>query len=182
MKKNIHYLFFGALIMVLVNYAAGNTPVHLLDKHIFTNQKDTAFVTFAADAGMLEVQLGKLAATKGSSPEVKKFGESMVADHTKANDELKTLAEKKGLKVPVTLSAKSQKKYEELSTKAGADFDKAYADQMVKDHQAVIAKFKQESQAGNDAELKAWAEEKLATLEHHLMMAKDMQKALKEKS
>jgi putative membrane protein len=178
MKRIIHYLLCSTMIIASISSSAGDTAKHL-KKIVFQNQKDTAFVTFAADAGMLEVQLGKLAATKGSSPEVKRFGESMVADHTKANDELKALAGKKGIMIPVTLSARSQDKYEALSAKTGADFDRAYADQMVKDHQEVIAKFKQESQAGNDAELKAWAQGKVAILEHHLMMAQDMQKALK---
>jgi putative membrane protein len=177
MKRIIHHLLCSTMIIASISASAGDTAKHLR-KTVFQNQKDTAFVTSAADAGMLEVQLGKLAAAKGSSPEVKRFGESMVADHSKANDELKALAGKKGIMIPVTLSAKSQKKYEALSTKTGADFDRAYADQMVKDHQEVIAKFKQESQAGNDAELKAWAQGKVAVLEHHLMMAQNMQKAL----
>jgi putative membrane protein len=135
---------------------------------------DDAFVAAAADAGMLEVQLGKLAAEKGTSQAVKDFGQSMVSDHSKANDELKALAEKKGIKVPATLSAKSQTTYEDISKKTGAAFDKAYAEQMVKDHNEVIEKFKKEAQAGSDPEIKSWANGKVSTLEHHLMMAKDM--------
>ncbi len=100
----------------------------------------------------------------------------MVTDHGKANDELKALAAKKGVKVATALSAKNQQKYEALSRIRGAEFDKAYAEQMVKGHQEVIARFKQEAQSGTDPEMKAWAQSKIATLEHHLMMAQDLQK------
>lgn len=182
MKKVIYFILLATVVIPSIGPSAAGISKHLPAKYIFAVQKDTAFVTAAADAGMLEVQLGKLAATQGSSAEVKKFGESMISDHTKANEELKTLAGKKGIKIPGSLSAKSQKKYDDLSKKTGTDFDKAYADLMVKDHQEVISKFKQESQAGNDAELKAWAQGKVSTLEHHLMMAKNMQKALSGKN
>jgi putative membrane protein len=174
MKTFTRFLFSKMLLTILsVTLAFASTS----DRNYFTNDKDTTFVADAADAGMLEVQLGKLAASKGSSAEVKKFGENMVTDHTKANDELKQLAQKKGIKVPETLTPKSQKKYEDLSKKTGADFDKAYAELMVKDHQEVIAKFRKQSQTGKDPDLKAWAQNKIPTLEHHHMMAQDMQKA-----
>ena len=167
------------LAMVFVSLLAGFTFTRNSSDRTLRSvpdAQDTAFVNAAADAGMLEVQLGKLAATKGSSAAVKEFGQSMVTDHTKANDELKALAGKKNIKVPAALSAKSQKKYEDVSKKSGADFDRAYADQMVKDHNEVIAKFKKESESGTDSDLKAWAKGKIPTLEHHLMMAQDMNK------
>lgn len=174
MKTRTHW-FLSSFIVAFI--ACGltfrNTPS---TARVTFAQHDTAFVNAAADAGMLEVQLGKLAAAKGTSAEVKKFGQSMVNDHTKANDELKNLAGKKGLQVPKTLSSKAQKTYEDVSKKTGADFDKGYAALMVKDHQEVIGKFKKESESGEDAEIKAWAKGKLSTLEHHLMMAQEMDK------
>lgn len=135
--------------------------------------KDLQFAKEAAQAGLLEVKLGELATEKSSTDEVKMLGQHMISDHTKANDELKSLAATKSISLPTTLSAEGQMNYDKLSKKNGADFDKAYTALMVKDHQKVIAKFKAESSSGMDAELKSWAGKTLPTLEHHLMMSKD---------
>jgi putative membrane protein len=144
-------------------------------------EKDTDFVVAAADGGMLEVQLGQLAEANASTAEVKKFGQSMVDDHSKANDELKALAASKNISIPAVLSDKHQKKYDELAKKTGIDFDKDYIDFMVKDHKEDIDDFKKEADKGNDAEIKSWAAGKVATLEHHLMMAENAQKTVKDK-
>jgi len=143
-------------------------------------QKDTDFAVEAADAGMLEVQLGQLAVANASSAEVKKLGQTMIDEHSKANDELKALAQQKNITLPAALSDKSQKHYEDLAKKTGADFDKDYTDLMVKDHKDVIDKFKKEADKGNDPEVKSWASGKIATLEHHLMMSENAQKAVKD--
>lgn len=134
-------------------------------------KKDAAFAVAAADGGMLEVQLGKLAQDNASSASVKAFGKEMVTDHSKANDELVALAQKKGIAVPSTLSDKSQKTYNDLAAKKGADFDKAYAALMVSDHKEDIGDFQKEANDGNDADIKAWAQGKLPVLQHHLDMA-----------
>jgi putative membrane protein len=173
MKKIIRFFLVSNMLATLTFAFASATSI---TGGNLNKEPDSTFVADAADAGMLEVQLGKLAASNGSSAEIKKFGENMVKDHSKANDELKALAQKKGINIPTNLSPKSRKTYQDLSKKKGADFDKAYAELMVKDHQEVITKFKQQSQSGNDQELKAWAQSKIGTLEHHLMMAQEMQK------
>jgi len=135
-------------------------------------KRDAEFAVAAADGGLLEVELGKLAVANAGSPAVKKFGQSMIDDHSKANEELKALAAQKNITLPTTLSDKNQKRYDELSKKNGADFDKAYASLMVDDHQEDIDEFKEEAEKGNDADVKAWASGKVPVLEHHLMMAK----------
>ena len=135
-------------------------------------EDDAEFAVEAADGGMLEVQLGKLAQTKGSSNEVKTFGEMMVTDHTKANEELMTLATQKNITLPSVLSEESQKTYNDLAEKTGSDFDDAYIDFMVKDHKDDVDAFKKQAEDGNDMDLKSWASGKVSTLEHHLEMAK----------
>jgi putative membrane protein len=120
---------------------------------------------------MLEVQLGQLAVSKASSPSVKKFGQSMIDDHSKANEELKSLAAQKNITLPAALSDKNQKKYDELSGKTGPEFDKAYSKFMVDDHKEDIDEFKKEAEKGDDPDLKSWAAGKISVLEHHLMMA-----------
>ena len=130
----------------------------------------------------MEVKLGELALTNASSPEIKKFGQSMVDDHGKANLELKGLAEQKQITIPTTLSDKKQEKFDELAKKNGTEFDKAYAEFMVKDHKDDLDAFKKEAEKGNDPDLKAWAAGKVPVLEHHLMMAEAAEKAVKDKN
>lgn len=142
-------------------------------------EDDTEFAVAAADGGMLEVELGKLAQKNGMSTVVKDFGKMMETDHTKANDELKNLAQAKNITLPTMMSNDSQKTYDDLAAKTGKDFDKDYADHMVKDHKKDIDKFKEEAQDGKNADLKAWAAEKVPTLEMHLQKAEAMQDAVK---
>ncbi|MBC7424555.1 MAG: DUF4142 domain-containing protein, partial [Ferruginibacter sp.] len=105
---------------------------------------DTKFAVTAADGGMLEVQCGTLALTKGNLPEVKNLGQMMVNDHAKANDELKALAANKNISIPAVLGTDNQSKLDKLASKAGKDFDKAYTELMVSDHKEDIDAFKKE--------------------------------------
>jgi putative membrane protein len=144
-----------------------------------TGEADAEFAVKAADGGMLEVQLGQLAVSSASSPQVKEFAQMMVDDHSKANEELKTLASGKGISIPTTLSDKNMKKYNDLAEKSGHDFDKDYIDLMVKDHKEDIDEFKKEADKGKVPELAKWASEKLPTLEHHLQLAQSAQETVK---
>lgn len=131
------------------------------------------FVMKAAQGGMAEVSLGGLAAQQGTSDAVKSFGNRMVNDHGKANDELKSLAMAKGLSLPTELDAEGKKMQDELSKKSGKDFDKAYINDMVEDHEKDVAEFQKESTAAQDPDLKAWVTKTLPTLQDHLKMAKE---------
>lgn len=142
-------------------------------------EDDTEFAVAAADGGMLEVELGKLAQKNGMSPLVKDFGKMMADDHTKVNDELKNMAQAKNITLPAMMSNDNQKTYDDLAAKTGKDFDKAYADLMVKDHKNDIDEFKEEAKDGKNADLKAWAAEKVPTLEMHLQKAEAMKDAVK---
>jgi putative membrane protein len=143
------------------------------------SDKDAEFAKEAAIGGLLEVRLGQLAREKGSSPEVKNLGEMMVLDHSKANDELKSLAAKKNITLPADLDEKAQKNYNDLSKKQGEEFDKAYTKCMVKDHKKDIKLFKKQAGKGDDQELKTWASNTLPTLEHHKEMSKQACKKAK---
>jgi putative membrane protein len=137
------------------------------------SDSDKEFVMKAAQGGMAEVTLGSLAAQKGTDAEVKNFGTRMVNDHGKANDELKALATNKGLSLPTELDADAKKTQDELSKKSGKAFDKAYIDDMVKDHEKDVAEFEKQSTAAQDPDLKAWVTKTLPTLQDHLKMAKE---------
>src|SRR4051812_24650787 len=133
---------------------------------------DTKFVHEAAAGGMAEVELGKLAADKATSPDVKAFGQRMVDDHSKANDELKALASQKGMTLPSAPEPAHKAMQDRLSKLTGAAFDKAYMQEMVKDHDKDVAAFKHASTAAADPDLKAWAAKTLPTLQEHQTQAK----------
>jgi putative membrane protein len=135
---------------------------------------DKKFVREAAQGGMAEVELGKLATEKASSPEVKKFGQRMVDDHSKANDQLKEVASSQGITLPSKMSAKDEMTKERLSKLSGEQFDKAYMSDMVKDHTQDIADFERESSSGMDSEVKNFAAQTLPTLKDHLRQAKEI--------
>jgi putative membrane protein len=143
-------------------------------------ENDTEFAVKAADAGMAEVQLGQLAQTNASSAEVKKFAQSMIDDHSKANEELKSAAQQKNITLPAAISDKMKKKYDDLAEKRGNDFDKDYMDLMVSDHKDVIDAFEKEADKGKDPDLKTWASDKLPALRHHLEMAQQAQEVIKK--
>lgn len=141
---------------------------------------DASFATTAAEGGILEVQLGELAQTNATSPKVKEFGKTMMDDHSKGNEELKTLAQSKKIVLPATLGEANMKVYNDLREKKGNEFDRAYMELMVKDHEDDIKEFRHESEKGEDADIKAWAAGKLPMLEHHLQMAQETQKWVKK--
>src|SRR5436305_6708764 len=106
---------------------------------------DAKFVRMAAQGGLAEVQLGQMAAQKGTNADVKSFGQHMVDDHTKANDDLKAIAAKEGMTVPESLNPKDQALQSKLQNLSGAEFDRAYMKAMVKDHQEDVKEFQKEA-------------------------------------
>ena len=142
---------------------------------------DRKFVEKAASGGMAEVKLGQLAIEKGTSPTVKEFGKRMVDDHGKANDELKEIASKKNFALPTDLDSEAKATYDKLAKLSGTDFDKAYIDAMVKDHDKDVKEFKKEASTGGvDPDLKAWAEKTLTVIEQHDHIAHQDKDAIKK--
>jgi len=135
---------------------------------------DEQFAKEAAVGGMCEVKLGQLAEEKGSSEAVKNFGKRMVEDHSKAGDELKSAASQSNINLPTDLKVKDQKIYDHLSALSGSAFDKAYAEDMVRDHMHDVHAFRQEANNGTNEPIKNFASQTLPTLQEHLKMAKEM--------
>jgi putative membrane protein len=140
---------------------------------------DKKFVKDSALGGMTEVELGKLAAQKASNDAVKQFGQRMVDDHSKANDQLKQIAGKSNLEVPAALDSKHQSRVDKLAKLSGPEFDKAYVKDQLKDHERDVDDFKSEAQNGSDANVKQFAMETLPTLQQHLSAVKDLKKTIK---
>ncbi|MFC5271110.1 DUF4142 domain-containing protein [Adhaeribacter terreus] len=142
---------------------------------------DADFVAMAASGGMLEVELGKVAAEKGTHADVKKFGKLMSTDHSKANTELKDLASKKGWVRPASMLPDHQKTYDRISQLSGADFDRDYMAEMVLDHETDVAMFEQATQKATDTDLKAWTSKTVPTLRAHLDMARNINSSVSKK-
>jgi putative membrane protein len=140
---------------------------------------DKDFAMKAAQGNMAEVNGGNTAAQKGTSADVKTFGNRMVSDHGKALDELKQLAQTKGIALPSDVNAEQKAEADKLSKLSGSAFDKEYTDAMVKDHEKDAAEFEKASKTAQDPDLKAWAAKTLPVIQDHLKMAKAMKGKVK---
>jgi len=134
---------------------------------------DRMFIQTAAKDGMKEVHMGQMAVQQGQSDEVKKLGSKIVADHTKANNQLMAIAEKKGMKLDL------RHKMDKMSKKDMENFDQAWLGMMVNDHNKDIAAFDKQAKMGTDPELKAFAKKTLPVLQSHLKMVKAAQGKMK---
>lgn len=135
---------------------------------------DREFIKKAAEGGAVEVELGNLATQRASRPVVKEFGAKMVKDHGAANAELATLARAKGVDMPTTLDPAHQAVRDRFMALQGADFDRAYMQDMVKDHTQDVAEFEKASQTAADQDVRSWAAAKLPMLREHLALARDV--------
>jgi putative membrane protein len=135
---------------------------------IAADNPDVKFFKKAAEGGIAEVELGKLAQEKSSNASVKEFGAMMVTDHSAANDKLKAIADKKSIKLPTSPSAGQMATKTKLEVLSGGTFDKSYIKGMVEDHEEDIKEFQTEAASGQDPEAKAYATATLPTLQKHL--------------
>lgn len=143
-----------------------------------TTASPEAFMTEAAQGGMAEVELGKLALKNAENAEVKKFAQMMIDDHGKANTELKVLAAKKNVTLPADMGS-HKSDYDSLSKVKGADFDADYVDGMVEDHEDDVEAFEKQANSSSDPDVKAFAAKTLPTLKKHLEAIKAIQAKMK---
>ena len=164
MRKNFLLCLLGsALLVVAPAFAATKTKHHGND-----------FAYKAAQGGMAEVKFSELAQTNSQNQKVQDFAKRMITDHSAANDRLKDIATKDGIKIPDDIARWQQKEYSRLQNLNGEQFDRAYAARMVKDHEKAIALFQKEAQDGRVADVKQFASDTLPTIEEHFKMAKDL--------
>jgi putative membrane protein len=162
-------LRFSVLALVLASLSFAGLAVaeeSPPSKSSSLSANDKTFIHKAAKGGMMEVAMGRLAEQNGKSDDVKSFGKRMVTDHSKANDELKSIAEKKGVKLPGKEPSETW------------DSDKAYIDMMVKDHEKDLAEFQEEAKNGSDADVKKFAEDTAKVVQEHFDLAKKTQSKL----
>ncbi len=136
---------------------------------------DAKFLNAAAEGGLYEVAVGKLAADKASSTDVKSFGSMLVDQHGAANDKLKQIAEKHTLALPTAIPADKQKAIDDLGKLSGPTFDRQFVQTVgIKDHQHDIAAFEKASRSAKASDVRAFAAETLPTLKSHLAEAKKL--------
>ena len=138
------------------------------------SSRDRTFVMQAGQLSMMEVELGRLAVQRGSSAGVKQYGQEMVEEHTRANQELMQLVMQKQVELPTDMSTQNTAMIDRLSGLSGTSFDTAYKQAMIDSHNQAIALFQAQSQQGQDPQLKAWATQKLPNLQAHLKMVNQM--------
>ena len=151
-----------------VNANKAGTATQLTDS-------DKAFAIKAATGGKHEVELGRMAATQASNSEVKAFANRMVQDHSRAGDELMQLTSRLGISLPAEEDITFKQMFDRLSKLKGADFDRAYMNEMVEDHKKDADEISTYASSGTNSDLKAWASKMLPTVREHLQLAQDLE-------
>jgi len=146
---------------------------------IRADEESSSFMVRAADGGMTEVQLSRMAQSKASDAKVKGFAAIMVQDHSAANDQVNMLAGQRNVTLPDSMSTDNKKKADELNKKTGKAFDKAFMDAMVKDHEAAVNLFEKSGDKVNDTDVKTFINNTLPKIKMHLDSAKAIRKSLK---
>ncbi|HJS55733.1 MAG TPA: DUF4142 domain-containing protein [Chitinophagaceae bacterium] len=143
---------------------------------VVTDEKSSAFLVRAANSGMAEVQLAKIAQQKATLDAVKSFATMLEKDHSSVNDQVKNLAAQRNVTLPATISDDKQKMIADCEKKTGKDFDKEYVSMMVKSHNDGIDLFEDVRSNATDIDVKNFADKTLPALRMHLDSAKALQK------
>ena len=175
MKRSLAIIVVAGMLMPVATTVLGAA-----DQRGQLSEKDYKFVKDAFMGGTAEIQMGQLASTKAENPALKDFGQRMVTDHTKANDELRRIAESKGAMLPTDISRRENFDFDRYQKLSGKKFDEEYAEHMVKDHKKDVKEFQDASTELTDPELKAFVTKTLPTLQDHLRSAQEIEASLKK--
>lgn len=193
MKKTVLILLFAAGTYMIQscdspNKGADDTVEHAMDENeemldqagdaANMENNDTDFAVEAANSGLTEVQVGEIAQQKAVDQRVKDFAAMMVQDHTQANEELKALAASKNITLPTAPGEDHLESISSLNETSGAEFDKEYMGLMVDEHQKAVDLFEEAAENSEDAEIRAFASQKLPALQKHLEDAKTLEESL----
>jgi putative membrane protein len=137
--------------------------------------KDAQFLVNAAEINLEQIQLGKLAQQVGRTTHVKELGKMMEDAHTKSLNDLTALANSKMITIPASPTDNTKEEYKKLNEKSGNDFDKAYADMMVRSHKDAIEIFEKASIDSYNTDIKNWASLALPDLRSQLDKSIDCQ-------
>lgn len=177
MKNKKFILTVGAAIVLALTSAVPSAIAKEKSAGAEKSKVDAKFIKKAANGGMTEVELGKIAAKNGQKDDVKSFGERMVKDHSKANDELKSIASKMNVNVPDKVNAKHQAMIDKFAKMSGDSFDSAYVKAMVEDHKKDIAEFEEAQGQVKNEDLKKFIGDTIPVMKEHLEMVQKMETA-----
>jgi len=169
LKRFISLLLTGSGLLVLplsVVAADDANNAGRTSEHVAV--ADEAFITKAAQDGMTETRLGQLAVDKGKRDDVKKFGQQMATDHSRLTDDVKHLAILKGLTLSDQLDPAHGGVVDRLSTLEQDQFDKAFIDQMVKDHRDDVTGMQNQLQTTRDPDVRDYIKKALPMMRAHL--------------
>jgi putative membrane protein len=163
----VKFLAPAVVTGLLLNAAVSPTPAAAQQAVLVA---DSSFIQVAGSLGLLQVKLGKLAQQKGSSPAVQEYGKRMVAEYSKANEELAAGAKQAAYPAPIMLR-QHQQILERFVRTGRSSFDRKYMAEMVTEHGEAARLFQQESERGRVASLKELASRLLPTVQQHLTLA-----------
>ncbi len=146
--------------------------------HAVAAQMDKRFLQEVTEASLLDIDMGKMAAEKGSSPAVKQFGEKMVIDHKRAVEILKRVAARDSVDVPSSIDPKHKERLDKLAKLSGPEFDRAYIKDQLKAHQRMVSYFQKESDDGTETSAKKLATNMLPSIQQHYDAVKELNKSV----
>jgi putative membrane protein len=149
----------GAGFSMVTSRANGATTVSTTDKD---------FIQAAIQAGMTEVKLGEMANLKGNRDEVREFGHLIVKEDATFNDDLKALAQQKGLTMPESLEPIHQAVVDQMTDLMGSQFDDAFIAAVTKQLTDLAKEFRAESAATKDADVKSVVDKSILVVNEHL--------------
>lgn len=164
-----------ALMLTVPAFAQSAAEKTGVNSVIGAAPKTEDFVQEAATSDMFEIASSKLAIDRGDDA-TKGFAQQMVTDHQKTTDELKGLVSSGKVKAtpPTAMTSGQQSMLDKLNGLQGDDFNKQYHSDQQSAHEDAVDLFKRYGEGGDNPDLKAWAANTRPTLEHHLQMAKDL--------
>ncbi|GBR02185.1 DUF4142 domain-containing protein [Acetobacter oeni] len=136
---------------------------------------DAAFIQKASEINLVEIELGKAAATNAKSAAVKSYAQTLVTDHSSAQDRLSTIATSHGITLPTAPDESDEKDITTLTALKGGKFDHAYIGKMVAGHTEALPVMTEEASSSTDADLKSYAQDTSTTVQQHLDAAKALQ-------
>jgi len=132
---------------------------------------ESDFAVAAAETHLMQINAGSLCKTNASLDTIIKFGRTLVGNHTLIHDQLEGWAKSKNVKLPDALTPDNKQKYDDLSKMKLREFENKFTDLIIHDQEQLLDNYRKETERGNDTLLKAWAREKIRTMETDLQTA-----------
>jgi putative membrane protein len=181
-RSPVKFLMFGLVLSwpVFSLSAADQSAEKKIDAKV--SRADQKFVREAIEAGVMEVELARIAAQRATHEHVKAFARQIQEDHGKSNAELKTIADTKGIELRQSFQGKHKRTLHRFSKLAGVEFDLQYIRLMIEDHKQELQEFQREADNGKDPDIKTFASKQIPILRKHLEMAQAADRQLRESS